>query len=462
LARIVSQHVGASGRRAQLLLLLGVLVAYAVALVGPFQFDDRGVILRDPTVQSLSATLTSLWGLRPLLKLSYSVCWALGQSPVTFHVFNLLVHLLNVALLVRVFAAATDPELRWPFRARMTPGATVAAVLFALHPIQTEAVTYISGRSASLGTTFLLLALLLYAEGVRAGSIRYWLGFTSLAFLAALATKETSATLPLGLLLWDLLLERSRPRAVLRRFGPWLAVGLTASVLLIMNPRYFTLLYNVLGQRSLADSLTYQLGGLAYLFGRLSLLEPLCIDPGLWSKVPSGAAVTGAVLVVVAVLGLAGWRARREPLLLFGVGWFLLQVFVPFVLLPRVDVINERHAYVGNAGLFLALGALADRALSAPGARLWRSWLPGVLGFVLAALTLRRNLDYRSEVQLWQSTVRVAPKNPRAQNNLGVAYELEGRNSEAFVAYMRALKLEPRYVAAQDNLVRLDRKRSAR
>lgn len=458
----MSQHVGASGRRAQLLLLLGVVLAYAVALAGPFQFDDRGVILRDSTVHSLSATLNSLWGLRPLLKLSYSLCWSLGQSPVTFHVFNLLVHLLNVVLLVRVFAAATDPALRWPFRSPLTPGATVAAVLFALHPIQTEAVTYISGRSASLGTTFLLLGLLLYAEGVRAGSIRYWLGFTSLAFLAALATKETSATLPLGLLLWDLLIERSHPRAVLRRFGPWLGVALVTSVLLIMNPRYFTLLYDVLGQRSFADSLRYQLGGLSYLFGRLSLIEPLCIDPGLWSKAPSGVAVTSAALVVAAALGLAGWRARREPLLLFGVGWFLLQVFVPFVLLPRVDVINERHAYVGNVGLFLACGALADRALAAAGARLWRIWLPGVLGLVLAALTLRRNLDYQSEIELWQSTVRVAPKNPRAQNNLGVAYELAGRNNEAFVAYMRALKLEPRYVAAQDNLLRLNRKRSAR
>ncbi len=457
----MSEHAGANGRRAQLLLLLlGGLAAYSVALAGPFQFDDRGVILRDQTVHSLSATFTSLWGLRPLLKLSYAICWALGQSPVTFHVFNVLVHLLNVALLVRVFAAATDSESRWPFHGRITPGAIFAAMLFALHPIQTEAVTYISGRSASLASTFLLLALLLYAEGVRASSIRYWLGFTSLSFLAALATKETSATLPLGLLLWDVLIERSRPRAVLRRFGQWLGVALVTSVLLVMNPRYFTLLYNVLGQRSFADSLNYQLGGLTYLFGRLSLLEPLCIDPGLWMKAPTGIAVTSAAVVVVAALGLAGWRARREPLLLFGVGWFLLQVFVPFVLLPRVDVINERHAYVGNVGLFLACGALWERALSAPRAGLWRSWLPAGLGLGLAVLTLRRNGDYLSEVKLWQSTVRVAPKNPRAQNNLGVAYELEGRNNEAFVAYMRALKLEPRYVAAQDNLLRLNRKRS--
>jgi hypothetical protein len=206
--------------------------------------------------------------------------------------------------------------------------------------------------------------------------------------------------------------------------------------------------------------LSHQLGGLTYLFERLSLLEPLCIDPGLWMKAPTAIAVASAALVMVAALLLAGWRARRDPLLLFGVVWFLLQVFVPFVLLPRIDVINERHAYVGNVGLFLACGALGERAFSGPRASLWRAWLPVALGLVLAALTLRRNLDYLSEIKLWQSTVRVAPKNPRAQNNLGVAYELEGRNNEAFVAYMRALKLEPRYVAAQDNLRRLNRKRS--
>jgi hypothetical protein len=327
--------------------------------------------------------------------------------------------------------------------------------LFALHPIQTEAVTYITGRSASLSTCFLLLASLLYAEGVRSGRARYWLGFTSMAFAAAVATKETCATLPFALVLWELLIERPPLGATLRRAGPWLALGVATALLLVMHPRYFAMLYDVIGQRALLDSLRYQLAGLAYLAERLSLLGAPCVDPGLWLTPPRPWVVAATAFVGLGALGLAGSRWRRQPLVLFGLCWFMLQVFLPFVVLPRVDVINERHAYVGNVGLCLACGALWDGSDWLSRHERWRARLPWLMALGLAALTFSRNLDYRSEVALWQSTVLVAPRNPRAQNNLGVAYELAGRNAEARSAYARALVLEPRYLAARDNFMRI-------
>jgi protein O-mannosyl-transferase len=444
----------------RLALFAVTLAAYSLTLRGPFQFDDRGVILRDPAVHSLAASLSALGGLRPLLKLSYAVSWALGAgSPVPFHVFNVLLHLLNVELVLRLYRAGSERSSRMPFVAPLTPGAVVSGLLFALHPIQTEAVSYVSGRSASLSTCFQLLALLLYAEGVRSRRARFWLFYTALAFAFALATKETSVTLPLGLLWWELCVERTTRRVALRRFLPWVGLALAAAALLIMNERYFALLYNALGQRSLAESLRFQLFGLTYLAERLALVSPPCIDPGLFLAAPSWGEVSASAVATLTLLAFAAWRARRGSALeLFGIGWLLLEVFVPFVLLPRVDVINERHAYAGNAGLFLALGALASGALAERGRGL-RVALGVVLALLLAALTWRRNLDYRSELALWQDTVRAAPKNPRAHNNLGVAYELSGRLPEARIAYARALKLEPRYGAARDNLMRSSRTR---
>lgn len=440
-------------------LLYAVTVGvYVRALAGPFQFDDRGVILGDASVHSLSGTLTSLGGLRPLLKLSYAVSWALGGgSPLAFHVFNLLLHLVNVALVLRLYRAACDRSSRFPFRGASEPGALFAAVLFALHPIQTEAVSYVSGRSASLSTCFLLGALLLYAHGVRTLRPRFWLGYTALVFGAAVAAKETSATLPLGLLLWDLCIERSRARAALTRFACWLGLMLVAVIVLIMNERYFALLYNVLGQRSLGEALRFQLFGLTYVAERLLLLASPCIDPGLFLARPTWAAAGLTAAVVLSLLLLAGFRARRGwGLGLFGLGWFLLQVFVPYVILSRLDVINERHAYAGNAGLFLACGSLVGAVVAGWG-RGARLALPLALGLGLAALTWRRNLEYLSEVALWRATVRSSPSNPRAHNNLGVAYELGGRKAEARIAYARALTLEPRYAAARDNLLRTNR-----
>lgn len=451
----MDQRSRALGLRLALFAL--TLAAYAVTLGSPFQFDDRGVILREQDVHSLG--WASVHGLRPLLKLSYALCWALGGgSPVAFHVFNLLVHVLNVELVLRLYTAATRPEGRWPFSAALGPGAAISGMLFALHPIQTEAVAYISGRSASLATFFQLLALLLYAEGARSGRPRFWLVYPLLAFGAALATKETSLTLPFALLLWDLCIERSRVRAALRRFGPWLGLGLAAGALLIMNERYFALLYDTLGYRSFADGLRLQLAGLQYLAERMLLLKPLCIDPGLFLIRPTWSELAVSSAVVLSLLALAAWRAYRGSRLeLFAWGWCLLQVFVPFVVLPRVDVINERHAYAAGAGLFLVCGAWAGARSPGWGRR--SAVLSAFLAAALALLTWRRCLEYRSEVALWQATVRSAPKNPRAYNNLGVAYELAGRLPEARIAYGRALKLEPRYVAARDNLLRSSRPR---
>jgi hypothetical protein len=432
------------------LALAGLTVAvYAVALNSPFQFDDRGAIVRELSVHSLSAALAALGhGLRALLKLSYALSWAVGGGKTwPFHGFNLLVHLVNVELLMRLYTAATQRRLGWPF-AGLMPGGVVAGALFALHPIQTEAVTYVTGRSASLSTCFMLLGLAWYVAGARSGRRLYsWL-LAPLSFVFAMATKETSALLPLMLLAWELTVEQTPLRIALRRLGLWFAVWLVAAVALVMHPRYFELLYDALGQRSLVEAWRFQLGGVAYIARRLVLWDGPCIDPGLWLAPPGNGLVYGTAAVLGLVLSWALWRARARPLVLFGLLLFVLQLLVVHTLLPRIDVINERHAYLANVGLCLAAGSLVRRV---------KPWL-WLLAVVLAALSVRRNLEYQTEVALWQSTVRGAPGNPRAHNNLGVAYELDGQLIRARVEYAEALKLEPRYVAARQNLTRAMRR----
>lgn len=412
------------------------VLAYAVALTSPFQFDDRGVAARD---------FSPPFGLRPLLELGYALCGAVGGGATwPFHAFNLLLHLVGVELVVRVYNAATYPERRFPF-AGLSPGAIVAGALFALHPLQTEAVTYVTGRSSSQSAVLLLLGLLFYAAGARENRpVFSWL-LAPLCFLAALGTKETSAGFPLLLLLWELTIERSRPGVLLWRVGPWLALGATLLLVVVTHPRYFTLLYASFSQRGLVESVRYQLGALAYLLERLSLLRAPCIDPGLWLALPSARVVAGTVALLGAALG---WAALRgKPLVRFGLALFVLQTVVLHTVIPRADVLNERHAYLANAGLFLAAGALW-------GARPLRAWA-WAFAALLALLTLRRNLEYQTQVALWESTARSAPHNPRAHNNLGVAHELAGDLPRARLAYAEALKRAPGYVSARQNLQRV-------
>ena len=126
------------------------LLLWLPALAGPFQFDDYNVIVRQTAVHSRAAWWDSLPGIRPLLKLSYALNWSLSPAPFGFHLVNLWLHSLNGLLLhlwlSRLPLPATAPRL-------------AITLLWLLHPAQTEAVTYIAGRSVLLSTTGLLAGL---------------------------------------------------------------------------------------------------------------------------------------------------------------------------------------------------------------------------------------------------------------------------------------------------------------
>jgi hypothetical protein len=451
--------------RPRLVILTATLIAYSTSLGGPFQFDDTGVIVDSAAVHALGTFWSQLGvGLRPVLKLSYALNWALSPHPFGFHVVNLGVHLVNVELVLRLYTAGSSRAARWPF-AGCPRGAPLAAFLFALHPIQTEAVTYVSGRSVSLETLFVLLATLLYVEGVRGERPSFWAGLAPLAFAAALLTKETAATLPLALLAWELIFERPRVRALCVRQGVWWSFLGFAFVWAVTKTRYFELLYDALGRRSFAAAVAFEVQGLSYVLTRLVLIFRLCIDPGLGQRAPAGFFVACAGGAILGCLLLMLSQVRARPLVAFGAAWFGIELVLPNLCLPRTDVMNERHLYLANVGVFLAGGALwAELGSKLPG-RIQKLGVATVTLTltVLGIATFLRNLDYESEVRLWESTTLRAPRNPRAQNNLGVAYEKAGRPRDALTAYAHALELEPRYLQARQNLLRAERKlRSAR
>ena len=138
---------------------LAGVVAYGNSLYGTFQFDDFNVIVDNARVHSLAAWWQAVLhgGLRPLLNLSYTLCWQLGDGqPLVFHLFNVGIHLIAIACVFELTHRLAQPHLATD---HASTAAGWAALLFAVHPALSEGVTYVSGRSSSMMTALYLGAL---------------------------------------------------------------------------------------------------------------------------------------------------------------------------------------------------------------------------------------------------------------------------------------------------------------
>lgn len=433
------------------LLCAAVLAAYFNAFAGSFQFDDYNVIVHNPAVHSIGAWFDSMPGIRPLLKLSYTLNWIAGPGTFGFHLVNVTVHAANAVLVYLLLQALRRPHAAGdlvPF---------LAALMFALHPVQTEAVTYICGRSTSLMALFYLGALLAYVRAADAASPRGMGAVSLLLFGCALLTKEAAATLPLALWLVDALDRRREPglhAAFARHRGYWLvlAIGLATAA---ASPTYRQLLMTSLSARGIADNLLSQVNAVWYLAGQLLFPWRLNADPDLplltrWSPLLVAQAAALAALLWFGFRGL-----RRRAWAGFAVLWFFLHLLPTNSVLPRLDIANDRQLYLASIGAFM-VAALALQALIA-GAR--RRWLVNaVVGALLLGLgytTIQRNQTYGSGIAFWQDAAAKSPGKARVFNNLGFAYQQDGRLDEAEAAYRRALELDPAHVRAYWNLERL-------
>lgn len=431
-------------RRAALLVVLAAALAYARVLGGGFQYDDFHVIVDDPGVHSLSAWAAGLGGLRPLLKLSYALNWLAGPAPAGFLAVNLALHLGNAWMVHRLLlgvGAWTGLEDR-----RAAFAAFAGALLFALHPVQSEAVAYISGRSSSLSAALVLGSVLAYLRG-RAADRLAWTNLLSPGlFVLAVLAKETALALPLALTLLEACGRTGRRRPFAGPGVHWSLAG-AAVLALVLHPGYHRFLAGSLGLRGWAEQLRGSVEGCAYLFGKLLRPVGLNLDPPLVIPPAWDSRLAGWGLLL-AGLALAGpWALRRRPWLVFGLLWGLLWLLPTQGPVPRLDLANERHLYLSLAGFGFAMGlGLAGLPARAGGALL------GAAALALAVPTFRRVLDYRDEVTMWRSSLAVAPANPRAWNNLGVALHGRGDGEGATRAFSEALRLRPRYRQAEENL----------
>lgn len=439
----------ASFRQAAALVALGVAVAYANALGAAFQFDDWNVIVDNARVHAWAAWWAGMPGIRPLLKATYTANWTSGYGAPGFHAVNVVLHGANALMALAIGRqvlgrAGLDPR-------RADPAAFVAALVFALHPAQTEAVTYVSGRSVSLMACFYLAGVLCHLRARATPWPVRWRLAACACIVLALASKEIAWTFPFAIVLVELATTGQGWRDAWRESrGYWLlivAVGIGA----LFIPRYWWLLGRSLEVRSLGENLLTQIDGIFYLLTHPLAALHLNADPDLAPRTKWSADLAAKALMLGAlvVLGVSQWRRRRW--LGLGIAWLFVQLLATNSVLPRLDVANDRQLYLAMLGLAWLLGVALSGLPDLP-----RWGAVGLLAVTLGMATHARNVDYATETAFWEATARVSPHKARVWNNLGYVRQMAGDQAGARTAYERALAIDPDDIKARINLGTLE------
>jgi hypothetical protein len=449
-----------------MLLVAGaVLAAWLPSLDASFQFDDLNVIVADARVQSLGAWLHSMPAIRPLLRLSYALDNAFGNGPAGFRLVNVLVHATNACLVLLLLESL---GLRFGLdAARARRAALLAALLFALHPVQTEAVTYVSGRSSSLSAMFVLGSLLAWSRSFDSVRVRARRLLAFALALAALAVKESAIVLPLAMLLWTRVPGAGDASADLQRRQVRSALGVAALlvvaglVLMALTP-YAAMARHAFLRRDPWQNLLAESQALPWLLGQLVMPWQLNADPDLRPVgVPSLAMLATLAVTALALLA-AAVSARRRPAAAFAVLWCAVWLLPVNLLFPREDFANDRQLYLALVGPAWLMGVWSANLYDwqhAPRARLAKRLAAGLVAallVVLGALTVARNRVYANEVRFWWATAQASPGKARVWNNLGYAYARICRDEDARTAFEQAVELDPHGMRARANLKLLD------
>ncbi|HVS52746.1 MAG TPA: tetratricopeptide repeat protein [Opitutaceae bacterium] len=443
---------------AGLALLLLAFAAYANTFGVPFLYDDIPSLVENPTLENLRAALSPPGGNftvsgRPVLNLSFALNRALGGgTPQSYHAGNLLLHALaGLVLFGLVRRAVSLPAFRPRLSARDGVLVAVAiAALWTLHPLQTESVTYLVQRAESLMGLFYLLTIYFFLRSAASNAPVRWQTLAFVACLLGMATKENMASAPIVVLLLDRALVGGSFRAAWRahrRFyfalaATWLP--LAALVLHTGGNRGGSAGFGV-GVSPVHYWLT-QFPALVRYVALTFWPHPLVFDYGtFW--ITRFSEVFAPTCIVVALIAATFYALVRAPLP-GALGAFFFAILAPTSIMPgTTQMIVEHRMYLPLLAL-LAIGFGATHRIVGRHAILAGCAAALALGWC----TLRRNVDYRSDLALWQDTLAKCPTNATAHCALGNALGTRDRNADAIAEYRRALQLRPDYLEALTNL----------
>jgi tetratricopeptide (TPR) repeat protein len=452
-----------------------VAIAYVNAWPNSFHFDDIEGIVRNPMIRDVGKIPSYFTDIkmsvragakdyRPVVLVSYALDYARsGLDPSGFRMTNMAIHILVAWLL---FTIAENIFERRPLNlpsGLSLPAwqpAGIAAALFAVHTVNSEAVDYIWARSASLAALFYLASFYCFMRGPWGGTSWRWHIAGLLGFVIGLCTKATIVTLPVALILYEMLILAPPGQEPLTlfwrepgRLKKYLPVGAVFFGYVLFRFVYIPGLFMRIAANRPEETppwvyLVTQFRAWVYYIRLYLWPHPLITDyAGFgWSRSLADAQVLFALAIICMIVALALWMRRANPVLTFFIAWFFVTLLPEASFIPLATAVNGYRPYLAYAGLSVAAAILLFKATAwFGGAGKAPLIYAGVFGVILCSLvgaTLARNLTWRNEATLWDDVLAKDPTNARAYANLALRSAAENNYSDAFAKLDRAISLD--------------------
>jgi tetratricopeptide (TPR) repeat protein len=454
---------------AALLIIVGVLV-YLNSFRGQIVFDDI-VITDDSSIRELwppwRAMTSPMQVSRPLVGLSLAINYAMSGADLwSYHLFNIAMHILaSLTLFGVVRRTLLTERLKDRFGNASTGLALAVALIWLVHPLHTESVTYLIQRSETMCGLFYLLTLYCMIRGHSGRRSALWYTAAVLSCAAGMASKQVMVTAPIMVAIYDVIFFSDSWKQTLKRRAS-LYVGLAFTwIILVAVVRAASANQESAGfnlkQLTPLSYLATQFGVIVYYL-RLSLWPyDLCIDYG-WPVAHDASRIVPFALVIGILCLLTLIALKRRPEVGFLGVWFFLILAPTSSIMPILDLAVEHRTYLSLVAVvaFAVLGTyrVAPRLLAAlrqPDPRIARWMAIGAVAIVVAwlgSLTVERNSYYHSKMAMWIDAVSKRPDNWRGHNNLGYCLSSQDDLESAMEQYAEALRLNPGALDAMDNM----------
>ncbi|PQO25339.1 hypothetical protein C5Y96_25950 [Blastopirellula marina] len=453
-----------------LLIAVATVAVYHRTFQYPFHLDSAAHVLNYPTFDEFAWKNIHLRS-RGLVDFTWTLqrSWG-GDAPLGYHLVNLIIHVAaSITLFGFLQVTLLQPRVSEGIRRHAFLLSGIIALVWAVHPLQTQSVTYIVQRYESLMGLFFLLSILCFAVGHNSKNMVFWrLACVAFGF-AAVSCKEVAVVLPLVILWYDRALLSESWKSLFRR-NWFVYLGLMASWILIVHffdlpPEHFQHYgVAVVNETVITEGGTERrtVGPTEYLYSQTKVIPFY-----LWlSVIPNGQSLDHGWratfslvdallpgLFILSLIGLTIWATFRNPLLGFWGGWFFLILAPTSSFLPIQDIAFEHRMYLPLAGVLSVLVLGGYQAISygigqqdAAGTDVLGRVVLGigvvaVLGY--GVCTIARNEVYRSSNAMWQDVIAKNPQHFRGYSQLANVYLKEGDIEKATPLLTKAIELYP-------------------